>query len=98
MGSGCIRVDRTVMIMDSIALLGYIAGSFSTLSFLPQVIKSVQCRSTRDLSWVMLGMMVAGSVLWSAYGLQVGQMPILITNGVLFVLISTLIGVKIRFG
>jgi len=43
------------MIVDSIALLGYIAGFFLTLSFLPQVVKSVRCRSTRDLSWVMLG-------------------------------------------
>lgn len=86
------------MIMDSITLLGYIAGFFSTLSFLPQVVKSVQCRSARDLSWAMLGMMVTGSVLWAEYGLQVGQMPIVITNGVLFVLISALIGVKIRFG
>ena len=83
--------------MDSITLLGYVAGFFSTLSFLPQVIKSVRCRSTRDPSWVMLGMMVTGSLLWSGYGLLVGQMPIVITNGVLFVLISALIGVKIRF-
>jgi len=86
------------MIMDSITLLGYIAGFFSTLSFLPQVVKSVHYRSTRDLSWVMLGMMVTGSVLWAGYGLLVGQMPIVITNGLLFVLISALIGVKIRFG
>jgi len=41
--------------------------------------------------------MVTGSVLWSGYGLLVGQMSIVITIGVLFVLISTLIGVKIRF-
>lgn len=39
--------------------------------------------------------MVVGSVLWSDYGLQAGQMSIVITNGVLFMLISTLIGVKI---
>ncbi|ACL18004.1 hypothetical protein Mpal_2741 [Methanosphaerula palustris E1-9c] len=37
--------------MDSIMLLGYIAGFFSTLSFLLQVIKSIRCRSTRVLSW-----------------------------------------------
>jgi MtN3 and saliva related transmembrane protein len=86
------------MIMDTITLLGYIAGFFSTLSYLPQVIKSIRCRSTRDLSWVMLGMMITGSVLWSGYGLMVGQMPIMVTNGVLFVLITILIGVKIRFG
>ena len=84
--------------MDSITRLGDIAGFLSTLSFLPQVIKSVRCRPIRDPSWVMLGMMVAGSVHWSDYGLQAGQMSIVITNGVLFMLISTLIGVKIRFG
>jgi len=84
--------------MDSIPLIGYIAGFFSTLSFLPQVVKSIRCRSTRDLSWVMLGMMITGSVLWSGYGLLVGQMPIVVTNGVLFLLITALIAVKLRFG
>jgi len=86
------------MDMDQITLLGYIAGFFSTLSFLPQVMKSVRCRSTRDLSWVMLLMMIAGSVLWLSYGLLVGQIPIVITNGLLFLLISALIAVKVRFG
>ncbi|ACL18003.1 PQ-loop repeat-containing protein [Methanosphaerula palustris] len=33
-------------------------------------------------------MMITGSVLWSGYGLMIGQMPIMVTNGVLFVLIT----------
>ncbi|WP_440949564.1 SemiSWEET family sugar transporter [Methanosphaerula subterraneus] len=66
-------MDRTIVIVDSIALLGYIAGFFSTLSFLPQVVKSVWCRSTRDLSWVMLGMMVVGSHSCPTMGCRPGR-------------------------
>ncbi|MCK9308081.1 MAG: PQ-loop domain-containing transporter, partial [Methanoculleus sp.] len=40
--------------MDAVTLLGFIAGSLTTLSFAPQAVRAWRTRSTDDLSLVML--------------------------------------------
>jgi MtN3 and saliva related transmembrane protein len=84
--------------MDSVALLGYIAGTLSTIAFLPQVVRSLQLRSTRGLSLSMLVIMGTAVALWSVYGLLIASLPIVIPNAVMVVLILVLIGLRIRFG
>ena len=50
------------------AVLGTGGALCSALSFLPQVVK-VRRQGGRDLSGAMLGLLLAGAVLWFAYGL-----------------------------
>jgi MtN3 and saliva related transmembrane protein len=50
--------------MNSNDALGLIAGVLTTISFLPQVIKTWRSRSAKDLSLGMFGMFSAGIFLW----------------------------------
>jgi MtN3 and saliva related transmembrane protein len=83
--------------MDTIVLVGYIAGTFTTLSFVPQVIRAWKLKETRDLSPAMLLLFALGVLLWTLYGVWTGSMPIIIANVVTFVLILILLGMKVKY-
>lgn len=77
--------------------IGLIAGTLTTISFLPQVRKSWQSRSVGDLSMAMLTTFTVGVFLWMVYGLTLGATPVIVSNGVTLVLALALVGMKWRF-
>lgn len=83
--------------MDLIQVLGLAAGSLTTMSFLPQVIKTWRSRSAKDLSLVMFSLFCVGVVLWLIYGIIVKDIPVMVANFVTFLLAATLLFFKLRF-
>lgn len=83
--------------MDTIVLIGYIAGTFTTLSFVPQVIRAWKLKETRDLSPVMLLLFALGVLLWTLYGIWTGSMPIIAANMISFMLILVLLWLKFKY-
>ncbi len=83
--------------MDTLTLLGLVAGALTTGSFLPQVIKTWTTRSVHDLSYWMLVIFWSGIALWLLYGLGIGSFPIIVANAVTILLISLLLVMKVRF-
>jgi MtN3 and saliva related transmembrane protein len=83
--------------MDTIVLIGYIAGAFTTLSFVPQVIRAWKLKETRDLSLAMLLLFALGVLLWTLYGVWTGSMPVIAANMVTFILILVLLWMKIEY-
>lgn len=59
--------------MDSVSLLGVAAGTLTTISFLPQVIKTWRSKSARDFSFWMLGAYASGVLLWTSYGVAIAH-------------------------
>ena len=59
-------------------LIGYLAGSLTTVAFLPQVVKTWRLRSARDLSLAMLSMFTTGGLCWLLYGIALGRWPIIL--------------------
>ena len=84
--------------MDTITLIGFAAGGLTTLSFIPQVVKTARTRSTRDLSGPMLLAFLVGLALWAYYGLQVGSVPIVSANVITIGLVGSILVMKVRFG
>jgi MtN3 and saliva related transmembrane protein len=78
--------------------IGLVAGTLTTLSFVPQVLRSWRRRSVADLSTTMLLSFAAGVALWIAYGVMTEATPVIISNGVTFVLALALIFMKWKFG
>jgi MtN3 and saliva related transmembrane protein len=74
--------------------LGLVAGTFTTLSFLPQVIRTVRSRHARDLSAAWLLIFSLGTAMWLAYGILRSDLAIAVANGVTFVLVLILIAIK----
>jgi MtN3 and saliva related transmembrane protein len=83
--------------MDTIVLVGYIAGALTTLSFVPQVLRAWKLKETRDLSLAMLLLFAMGILLWTFYGIWTGSMPIIAANVITFFLILILLGMKIKY-
>jgi len=55
-------------------------------------------KSADDVSYLMFGIFSVGVVLWLAYGISLGAMPIIIANVVTLVLSLLVIALKMRYG
>lgn len=76
--------------------LGTLAAVLTTGSFLPQAALTLR---TGDVSGISLGMytaFTAGVALWLAYGLVLGEWPIVIANAITLALAATILVTKIR--
>jgi MtN3 and saliva related transmembrane protein len=83
--------------MDTIVLTGYVAGTLTTVSFIPQVIRAWKLKETRDISLAMLLLFAAGIFLWTLYGFWVNSLPIIAANVITFVLILALLALKMKY-
>jgi MtN3 and saliva related transmembrane protein len=77
--------------------IGSLAGSLTTLSFLPQVIRVYKLKTAHDLSYGYLGMFAAGVTAWFVYGLLIHSVPVIFTNLVTLALVLAIIGMKWHF-
>jgi MtN3 and saliva related transmembrane protein len=68
--------------MSAVTVLGLIAAACTTGAFVPQVVKTYRTRSSADLSLGMYGLLLTGTSLWLAYGLLLGDLPIILANAV----------------
>lgn len=84
--------------MQMINLLGYVAGSLTTVSFVPQALKTWRSRHCDDLSWGMLVLFAAGVGTWLIYGVIQGDLPIIAANAVTLALVILIAVMKVAFG
>jgi MtN3 and saliva related transmembrane protein len=78
-------------------LLGFIAGLVTTAANLPQVWKTYRSRSGEGLSFRMLLALAIGLALWIIYGIMIKSLPLVVTNVIVFLLILSLIAMKLKF-
>ena len=83
--------------MDTIVIVGYIAGALTTIAFVPQVVRAWKLKETRDLSLAMLVLFSIGIFLWTCYGFWTESLPIIAANVTTFALVIVLLGLKIRY-
>jgi MtN3 and saliva related transmembrane protein len=77
--------------------LGLLAGTLTTIAFVPQAVKIWVTKSADDVSYLMFGIFSAGIVLWLAYGIALQAMPIIVANVVTLVLSVMVIALKVRY-
>ncbi len=80
--------------MDLITILGLVAGTLTTLAFLPQLLKIWQTKSAKDISFNTLIFFNLGIFLWLIYGIYLNALPIILAN--LFTLIFNMIIVWLK--
>lgn len=81
--------------MDAASIVGTLATVCSTTSFVPQAWKVVRTRDTSAISKRMYAITVTGFSLWLAYGVLLGQWPLIVTNGVCLALSSFILVMKV---
>lgn len=78
-------------------MLGMIAGTLTTIAFIPQVVKTWRTKSTHDISYGMFVLFSIGLLTWLVYGLMIDSLPIIISNVVTLVLALVILGLKFRY-
>ena len=78
-------------------LIGYIAATCTTISFLPQLLRVIRLRSARDISYSMFALFSFGTLFWFIYGLRTHSGPVTAANFVTLVLSISILVMKIRY-
>lgn len=85
------------LLISPITLLGLLAGTLTTISFIPQVLKTWKTKSARDLSLGMYSIFCLGSLLWLVYGIIIYDIPVITANAVTLALALTLLYFKLFY-
>jgi len=83
--------------MSQIDIIGMIAGTCTTIAFLPQVIKIARTKHTHDLSMPMYVIFSIGVFMWLYYGVITNSLPIIAANGVTFIMSLYILAAKLRY-
>ncbi|MBU2646732.1 SemiSWEET transporter [bacterium] len=83
--------------MNSYSVIGLIAAICTTVSFMPQAIKIIRTRQTKDLSLGMYAILTSGIFFWLLYGILVRDVPLIAANLISFVFTFTILVLKIRY-
>ena len=78
--------------------IGITAATLTTLCWLPQAIKVIRTRHTRDLSLVSQAAFATGVALWLAYGILIESTPLIIANAITLMIATTILALKLRHG
>lgn len=79
-------------------LIGLIAAICTTSSFLPQVIKILRSKRTKDVSLLMYAILTTGLFLWLVYGFILKDFPLILANSISLTLSLCVLLLKIRHG
>ena len=78
-------------------LVGFAAAFCTTVAFVPQLLRVVRLRSAREISLPTFLLFSLGVALWLAYGLAIGSMPVILSNGFTLGLSVSILVLKLRF-
>lgn len=78
-------------------MVGLMAGTLTTISFLPQALKTWRSKSAKDISLTMFLCFCVGVILWIIYGFFIMDIPVLLTNLVTLILAGSILFFKLKF-
>jgi MtN3 and saliva related transmembrane protein len=83
--------------MESANTLGLIAGTLTTVAFIPQVVKIWKTRHATDISLGMFAIFSSGVLMWLFYGIEIDALPVIVANAITLGLSLTILFFKIKF-
>lgn len=84
-------------ILNKYTVIGLLAAVCTTISFLPQAIRVIRTRQTRDISLWMYVIFSTGVFLWLIYGIVIKDLPVITANFVTFIFTLTILVLKIKY-
>jgi MtN3 and saliva related transmembrane protein len=85
------------MELQTSQMLGFAAGMITTIALLPQALKIVMTRQTRDISLLWAISMNIGLLLWLLYGIEKNDPPMIAANSISLLLLLVILICKLRF-
>jgi len=81
--------------ISAIECVGLFAGTLTTFSFLPQVIKIWRTRDVSSISILMYSLFCLGVFLWDIYGIVLGSIALIMANSITLFLAICILSLKI---
>ncbi|MFC4232620.1 SemiSWEET transporter [Parasediminibacterium paludis] len=78
-------------------IIGLVAAFCTTISFLPQAIKTIQTKDTSGISLSMYSLFTFGTILWFTYGIMSNSVPVYLANGITLILALIILIYKVRY-
>jgi len=83
--------------MNGITIIGLAAACCTTISFLPQAIKTINTRNTSGISLSMYSLFTFGTLLWLLFGIFSRNVPIEAANAVTLLFALIILFYKIKY-
>lgn len=77
--------------------IGYVAALFTTFSSIPQIIRVCRLKESRDISLWTVSALSAGILLWFIHGIVIGDLPVILANGVSLVLSALMMFLVVKY-
>lgn len=77
-------------------IIGYLAATLTTASFLPQAILTIKTKDTESLSLGMYSSFTLGVLCWLIYGIYLSDKAIIFANAITLLLASSILFFKIH--
>jgi MtN3 and saliva related transmembrane protein len=84
--------------MNYVNIIGFTAGTLTTIAFVPQAIKIWKTKSAKDISLGMFVILCTGISLWVIYGILVKSLPLVVANATTLVFALSILVLKIIRG
>jgi MtN3 and saliva related transmembrane protein len=89
--------SKLTITMNLTDLLGYLAATLTTLSFVPQALKTFRSKDVSGISLGMYSLFAAGVAAWLAYGWLLRAWPIVAANVITLSLAGAILLMKFRY-
>jgi MtN3 and saliva related transmembrane protein len=83
--------------MDTITIIGLVAGTLTTIAFVPQLTKTWKSKSAQDISLGMFLLFCSGVLLWLIYGVLIDALPVILANTVTLILSGAILILKLKY-
>lgn len=83
---------------DVTEIIGLIAGTLTTIAFVPQVVQLWRSRQAGDINLVTFSLFCVGVFLWMIYGALLARPAVFISNVITFLLAMGILVGKLKFG
>lgn len=84
--------------MELTDILGYAAATLTTASFVPQVWRTFRTKDVSGISLKMYSIFTVGVAVWLAYGIVLGEVPMMVANSLSLVMACAVLVMKVRYG
>ena len=84
--------------MVYIEVIGFAAGTLTTIALIPQVIKAWKTKLTRDVSFSWIAILNVGILLWLIYGVLIVSWPLILSNIFSLILAFSILVLKMKHG
>ena len=78
--------------------LGFVAGLLVTCSLIPQLIRVFRLKSAHEISMLFTTLLLAGLMIWVAYGVSLELAPVILWNAIGIILVAILLYAKLKYG